>query len=83
MSARVRSARTGWVNLMVALLCTAAAGTFIYLRLRGPVPARVDPAAEAAGGLMGRRAARGAGETVPISHRPEQDAVPRERGTEP
>jgi uncharacterized membrane protein len=83
MSARDRSAKAGWVKLMVALLCTAAAGTFIYLRLRGPVPARVDPAIEAAGGLMGRRTARSAGETIPIIHRPERDAAPREPGAAP
>jgi uncharacterized membrane protein len=68
---------------MVALLCTAAAGTFIYLRLRGPAPAQVDPAIEAAGGLMGRRTARGAGETSPRDNRPEGDAATPERGAAP
>ena len=43
MSGRDRSTATGWVKIVVALLCTAAAGAFIYLRVRGPVPARVDP----------------------------------------
>jgi hypothetical protein len=43
MSSRDRSAATGWLKIVVALICTAAAGTFIYLRARGPVPARVDP----------------------------------------
>jgi hypothetical protein len=43
MSGRDRSAPTGWVKIVVALLCTAAAGTLIFLRVRGPVPARVDP----------------------------------------
>lgn len=58
MSGHDRAAAIGWRKFVAALLCTAAAGTFICFRLRGPTPARVAPAIESAGGLMGRRTAR-------------------------
>jgi hypothetical protein len=74
MAGRASSTPASWVKLVVALLCTAAAGTFIYLRVRGPAPAQLDPAVEAEGGLMGRRSARRIDEARPPAQHTDEDS---------